>query len=107
MVRRDARGEPTRFERDKRKEREKSSTDRFLTERSFADKWTATINQETRTTHRSKKGKRLRLPKQGKIKEVGRYFTNKRNAINMSNTKTARHAPVQGHKLSYRQLSVD
>ena len=31
MVGRDARGEPTRFERDKRKEREKSSTDRNFT----------------------------------------------------------------------------
>ena len=31
MVRRDARGEPTRFERDKRKEREKSSTEKIFT----------------------------------------------------------------------------
>ena len=44
------------------------------------------------------KGEEIEAPK-AMINKGGRtIFTNKRNAINMSNTKTARHAPVQGPK---------
>ena len=40
------------------------------------------------------KGEEIEAPK-ARINKGGRtIFTNKRNAINMSNTKTARHAPI-------------
>ena len=65
-------------------------------------------NQPRNSDHPTEQqGKEKEAPKARKNKGGRTIFTNKRNAINMSNTKTARHAPVQGPKLPYRQLSVN
>ena len=57
MVRSDARGEPTRFERDKREERENSGTEWNFTEWSFAVRWTGTTTKKQRPPVGAKRGR--------------------------------------------------